>query len=182
MNLVAATTLAAALFRGDGVSRFASPLGSPNPVDLSDVDSGFCMAFTPTGTTVSFAADGPITPTNATVRVYDSFGSAAGTPTPVFESLETLRFLRVWARRKPGATGTIAAQLIIVKSKASPVEIGRLRVGAAATGEPASDVVCLTAIADHANWALNGSDTLSFVFESADADLEVCVECYGKAA
>lgn len=98
------------------------------------------------------------------------------------DGLGTLRYLRVFARRKPGTAGAIVAQTISVyKTSAGGTLLGTITVGAAAAGaEPVSDIfekefrnIGITPIG-------TGANPLFFTCTAADTDLEVVVLALGE--
>lgn len=98
--------------------------------------------------------------------------------------ISTLRFLRVFARRKLGSAGVIAAQTInIYKTSAGGTLLGTISVaGAAAGANPVSDVFEKRWEAIGVTPILTAVNPLYFSCTAADADLEVCVLAIGEGA
>ena len=132
------------------------------------------VAFTPSGTTstVSQSDADAVSVTNGTAREFTCIQNAAG-------SIEGAFLFRASARRKPGTTGAIVAQNVVIS--VNTVEIGRFPVLAAnANEDPVVGYVeffCPTATGDtRVNLALNA---LSFAITAVDTDLEIFFEVVG---
>ena len=166
------------LFGADGVTKYAPGLGGPASYQFTDADAWVSLALTGSGTTVTVGhAYGSMSLTNATARINASGGT----------EFTRARALRVWARRKPGATGSIAAQKVIVKcwDGAALTEVGRIYVSAVAAGtdEPVCDPLDIIR-SNTADSLINflSAHPLNLVYDSVDSDLEVCIEAYGMVA
>lgn len=158
----------------DGVSRIHLTMGDPVPV-LSSPVGHLGLSLTPTATTVFIGIDGPVSVTGASVRLSSQVGLAA-------PGYADVRHIRVWARRKPGTTGALAAQ-IIQFGKGDGVtleaEIGRINVLAAAAGEdPVADFFDLPCVGGHANFAIGTSDGFQIDLTAVDTDLEIVMELH----
>ena len=172
------------LYASDNLTEFRSALGVPVNLTFSSLTGWLVTAFSPSGTTVTLyhtggtglLAIGGATFTNATARI-NGAGGAGLTKTNV---------LRCWARRKPGATGAITAQKILLKSwdGSALTEVGRIYVSAVAAGtaEPVSDVCEIIRNTEDPLITFPSAHPFNVVFETADTDLEVCIEAYGKAS
>lgn len=141
----------------------------------ANADGGvLCVAFTPgnTTSTVNLSDADSIGITGATAREFTCLPGATGT-------IEGAYLFRASARRKPGTTGAIVAQNVVIS--VNTVEIGRFPVLAANAGEdPVVGYVeffCPTATGDtRVNLALNA---LSFAITAVDSDLEIFFEVIG---
>lgn len=166
------------LYGADGVTRYSRGLGAPASYQFTDADAWVSLALTGTGTTVTAGhAYGTMTLTAATARINASGGT----------EFTRARYLRVWARRKPGATGAIAAQKICVKcwDGSTLTEIGRIYVSAVAAGteEPICDpldIIRSNTVDPLINFL--AAHPLNLVYDAVDSDLEVCIEAYGTVA
>lgn len=172
------------LYGPDGVITYGPALGAPATLNFTDCNAWLAVAFTPSGTTVTLyhpggvgiLVAGSVTFTNATARINGAGGAG----------LTKTKFLRCWARRKPGSTGAITAQKVILKSwdGAALTEIGRLFVGAvgAGTSEPVSDIVDIPRNTEDPLITFPSAHPFTVVFESADTNLELVMEAHGKAS
>lgn len=166
------------LYGSDGVTKYVPGLGGPSSYQFTDADAWVSLALTGTGTTVTVGhAYGSMSLTNADARINASGGT----------NFTSARVLRVWARRKPGATGAIAAQKVVVKcwDGAALTEVGRIYVAAVAAGteEPICDPLDIIR-SNTADSLINflAAHPLNLIYDAVDSDLEVCLEAYGKVA
>lgn len=99
-------------------------------------------------------------------------------------SIASIRHILMWAQRKAGATGSIAANTAILKGDNSGyTEIGRITIGASTSGEPASDILSIIRQGTNEAWLSNISSSPFHVdMTSADPDLEICLLILGVAA
>lgn len=144
----------------------------------TDCDAWVDVALTPSSTTVTIGPDGvsQATISGATARMNQFCGT----------DFAKARHLRVWARRKPGTSGAITAQKILVKcwNGSALAEVARLYVGAdSGAGEPATDIVDIQR-RNTADSLINflSAHPLNLVFDSADSDLEVVIQGAGLSA
>jgi hypothetical protein len=134
----------------------------------------FAAAFTPSATTCTVASSDAdaISITGGTAREFTCIPNSAG-------NIEGAYLFRASARRKPGTTGAIVAQNVIIS--VNSVEIGRFPVLAAnANEDPVVGYVeffCPTAIGD-TRVNLN-TNPLSFGITAVDTDLEIFFEVVG---
>lgn len=132
------------------------------------------LAFTPTGTsiTVNPTADDAITVTGGTAREYISLSGAI---------IASAHHFRAGARRKPGSTGAIVAQLVTFTINS--IELGRFTVLAAAAGEdPVSgsfEMVSPTPDARYALFSGGASRDMTIAVTAVDSDLEIFFEMSG---
>lgn len=169
-------TLQRALVADDGITRVNLAIGTPPPVRESSPDAHLALAITPTATHVFIAVDGLVAVTGASVRL----SSQVGLSTP---AAADLRHLRVWARRKPGTSGAIAAQIIRFgqgDSGSLDYEMGRISVIAEAAGttDPVTDVFDQGFANGHALFALGSTDGFCCALTEVDPDLEIVVEMH----
>lgn len=167
-------TLARDLNAEDGITKVLANPGQP-PAREATFDHFLVMGLTPTATTVTVGVDGPAEVVGADLNTFAQGG---------ISSIGALRHLRVWARRKAGSTGTIAAQTIIFGGTDGPamVEMGRIKVAAAAAGaDPVSDVFDQSFHAGHANFSNGLVGVFMLNLTAADPDLEIVLEIYGNA-
>ncbi len=166
------------LYAPDGITQLAPSIGNP-PAISTTFDSMLAVALTPTGTTVTVAHAGDTgtpgcTITGATARI--NYAGGAGIAETVF--------LRLWARRKPGATGAITAQKCIIKSwdGAALAEVGRIYIGAVASGsdEPSTDVAPIIRNPADSLISFDAAHPLNLVLDSADPNLELALEAWGN--
>lgn len=143
-------------------------------IPISADGAVFCVAFTPTATTcnVQFDNSDVVAITGGTAREFTSISNPAG-------DIEGVNLFRASARRKPGTTGAIVAQTVVITVNA--VEVGRFNVNAADAG---ADPVCgyveifnTTATGD-TRFNLN-TYAISFGITAADSDLEIFFEAVG---
>lgn len=162
-------------FAPTAASRIEYVTGTPAPVICEDITACFSVAFTPSGTTVTvYHAAGGMVFTGAAARINAAYGAA----------MASIRHLRAWARRKPGTTGAITAQKVILQgwNGSAYEELARLNVAAATSGEPASDIVEITKIAGDARFYFGSAHPFKFLPDSVDTDLEIVCEAEGLAA
>lgn len=168
------------LYGTDGVTQYSPALGAPANIEITTTANAWlAVAFTPSGTTVTLYHPGDDATfgavfTNATARINGCGGI----------NLKEVNYLRCWARRKPGATGAITAQKIILKSwdGSALAEVGRLYVSAVAAGtdETVSDVCQIIRTDADPLLTFPSAHPFNVVFESADTNLEVCMEAHGN--
>lgn len=168
--------VAAQLYLTDGYTTVSRGAGDPSPLEWDDLTAHLILALTPSATTVAISyAEPSATVTNASVRVVNCQGAA----------FLTVRYFRAWARRKPGSSGAITAQVIKFKgwNGAAMEEVGRINVAAETGGlEPDSDFLEMSKIAGDTRFYFEAAHPFEIVFASSDADLEVVIEAYGYDA
>jgi hypothetical protein len=174
-------TLVRDIHLADGVTNIVPGTGNPRPVVATDADWHMTFALTPTSTAFTISKvetdEGMLTVTGATARLQscaglDPIGSTA------------LRHLRVFARRKPGTTGSMAAQTITFggtsSSGATFNEMGRISVLAnSGTGEPDADFHDKSYVAGHASFSITETNPFKVNITAVDTDLELVIEIYG---
>lgn len=167
------------LFANDGGAGIIIETGAPAVIHHDPADKHLVLAWTPTATDVTIVADGAVTVVGGTVRIqacnYTEEMPAA-----------KLRHLRVFARRKPGSTGAIAAQVITFGGSDGETinEMGRIQVLAAAAGEdPVCDFFDQSFVNGHDLFSLGGSTPFMLALSGGAflSGLEVVTEFYGKA-
>lgn len=134
-------------------------------------DTVLAVAFSPTdvAVTVTPTADYAVTVTNGTAREYIAIGA---------HTIAAACYFRCFARRKPGSTGSIAAQDITITLDS--VTLGILHVNAAAAGvDPVTGSIEIAHPSGDDRFNLAGFG-LVFTFASADADVEVFFELVGQ--
>ncbi len=158
-----------------GIASLDPSMGTP-PARVTDASMQWhCLALTPTAGTVKLTApDNILTITDGTIRVDSQ--DAIDPP-----NASNLRYLCVWARRKPGSTGAIAAQTIQFGGSSvgnSIQEMGRIHVAAAAAGEePVSDVFCQQYLSGHSLFTCSDTQEFYIIFSAgADTDIELVIE------
>lgn len=132
--------------------------------------SALYAAFTMTGTsgTLASTSEGVITPTNCTLR--ESYNTKPHIGGAVL--------LAATARRKPGTTGSIAAQSVVFT--VNSVEIGRFSVPATSAGlDPECGYVCFYNSAGDTRVDL-ATYSLTIGVTAADPDLEIVVWIVGN--
>lgn len=161
------------------------------PIDLVNFEERFApKPFTGPFNTLFFAA---FTPTAATCSIYLSEEGVMGGTNMTLDAwltqgteLGTLRYLRIYARRKSGTTGTVASQsFTFYRGTAVGTLIGSIRVGAAAAGE---EVVSDVFPKEYRETVGNLPDILteaqplffSTTAGAADPDLEIVVLALGQ--
>lgn len=166
-----------------GISGLDPSMGSPPPRLLEVAVTGspakglqwHFLCLTPTAGTVKLTApDNVFTITDGNIRAESQY--AEDPP-----AAANLRYLCVWARRKPGSTGTILAQTIQFGGSSvgnAVQEMGRIDVAAAAAGaEPVSDVFCQQYMSGHSLFTCSSTQEFYIVFSAgADPDLELVFE------
>jgi hypothetical protein len=164
------------LYLADGVTRLEVKNPAPRVLELTALTGFMFASFTPTGTTVTvyFDEENPHSCffTAATPRVNYTEGVA----------LSQIRHFRATLGRKPGSTGAIAAQVVKLQgwNGAAYEEVARFNVLAAAAGEqPVADFLDLPKAAGDSRFYFFSDHPFKFIFESADADIEVSFEAYG---
>ena len=137
----------------------------------------FAAAFTPSSTTCTIASSDAdaVSITGGTAREFTCIPNAAG-------NIRSAYLFRASARRKPGTTGAIVVQTVIVSVNA--VEIGRFPVLAANAGEDPivgyTEFFFPTALGDtRVNLQ---TYPLSFAITAVDTDLEIFFEIVGDYA
>ena len=158
----------------DGVTGLVTATGEPPGILHTGITRHLRTAFTPTATTVLLCYEGGYTFTGATARGIASTGAD-------IESAK-LRHLRLWARRKPGTTGTIAASTIAFGASdgVEMTQMGLIKVAAAASGEePVSDVFDMSFGNGHLNFTMSSSEPFMLQLSAVDPDLELVLEAYG---
>lgn len=151
--------------------------GHPVPLTIESLTACMSTAFTPSGTTVtmSFYYDDTVPAlvfSGATPRISFAAGVA----------FAAIRHYRVWGRRKPGSTGSIAAQTVKLQSwdGSAYVEVARIGISAAAAGaEPVSDYLDVPKHAGDSRFYFDAAHPFKFIFDSADSDLEIVFEAEG---
>lgn len=142
----------------------------PNAEKDITAATAFYAAFTPTGTSVTLtsATEGIITPSGCTLR--ESYNTKP--------HLGSTVLFAATARRKPGTTGSIAAQTVVFS--VNSVQIGRLTVPAAAAG---IDPVCGYTTYYHSTGDTRtdlSTYALAVSVTAADPDLEIVVWMIGN--
>lgn len=173
---IAPAVLASNLFEFDGVTGFALNLGSPAPVHLPVVNAVLAAAFTPTATTGTLSNNDELF--IGTGLTYRSAKVVSG------NGIDTSKpfHVRAFARRKPGTTGAIVANLVQLKCGSPLVELGRFNVLAAAAGEdPVSGFIDLPMVAGDTRWELADEEEVAFAITTVDTDLEICFAAYGES-
>lgn len=162
------------LLDADGVTGLQLNNGTPRPVNIDTITALLAISGTPTGTTGTFGLeDGIVSSSNFTRRADKGVGAGFDTALPFH--------VRAWARRKPGTTGAIVAQTVILKNQAASVELARFEVLAAAAGEePVSGWIDKPFPAGDTRWTLGNTETLAFAVTAVDTDLEIVLEIYGQ--
>jgi len=143
-----------------------------NPEEFSaTLDAVLCVAFTPTSGSITIDPDGGATITGGTVREYLSIRG---------ESIAGAHYFRAFARRKPGTTGAIVAQ--VVTFTISAVEVGRFSYAAAAAStDPISGSIEMTMAAIDGRFDVT-SDNIEITMDvGADPDIEVFFEIAGAS-
>lgn len=157
----------------DGSTGLTLNNGTPSPLTLSDASGVLALAFTPTATSGSFSVTaGVLTATGATVRLKAVVNDGIDTSAPYT--------LRVFARRKPGTTAAIAAQLITIKDSTGTIKLAEVYLSSAlANAEPVSDFIDVPRANGDTRWSLSTGQNLLFTVTSVDASVEVVVELVG---
>lgn len=161
-----------------GVNLLDPSLGQPPAQSFEAEMQWHCLAFTPTTGTVELGGAGQMLVSGAALRSESQY--AVAEPTAA-----NLRHLRVWARRKPGTSNTIAAQVVRFggTSSGSLVEMGRISIATAAAGEdPVSDVFDQAYLNGHANFTATDDNPFFIVTGSTDPDVEIVVEIFAVAS
>ena len=169
--------LASVLYLADGYTTVSRGAGDPAPVEFDDLTAHLILAFTPNATTVTIAYDaGAAILTNVgSLRVENCQGA----------EFVTIRHFRAWARRKPGTSGAITAQVIAFKgwNGSALEEVARINIKAETAGaDPECDFVELTKVAGDSRFYFQADHPFNVVFATADTDLEVVIEAYGYDA
>jgi len=177
MNQVASYPILTAAFSpGTGATAVAFQTGTPPPVISEGLTACFSTAFTPSGTTVTMYYSEPaMVFTGAAARINAAFGA----------TFAAIRHISVWARRKPGTTGSIAAQTVKLQgwNGSAYEEVARINVSAAAAGaEPVSDYLSLPKHAGDTRYYFGSAHPFKFIVDSADPDLELACDAYGLIA
>lgn len=172
--IVQPPSVTARLFDADGITGITLNNGVPSALQISGTFV-LALSFTPTATTCQFGlSSGVVASAGLTLAAKKLVGAALNTAQPFF--------IRCFARRKGGASGSIAAQTIILKDSGDAVELGRFQVEAAAAGAaPRSGWLALPILSD-SRWTLGDDDNIIVKTTAVDPDLEIVFEAVGTAA
>lgn len=171
-NIVSPPSSQRELYLNDGITGVVLNNGRPAPFTTAGTFV-FGLAFTPTSTSCSIGVDsGGLNVSNV---------STPGASVIVGIGLnDALPFhIRTYARRKPGTSGAIVAQTVIIKDGADSVELGRFQVAAAAAGaDPVSGWLDLPIFTD-SRWTLGDGESLTVKVTAVDTDFEIVFEGIG---
>ena len=170
-NIVSPPSSQRELYGNDGITGVVLNNGRPAPF-ATEATFVFGLTFTPTATSCTFGPDsGALIFTNISIAANVIVGTGLNDALPFH--------FRAYARRKPGTSGAIVAQTVIIKDGAGSVELARFQVAAAAAGaDPVSTWVDIPSIGD-SRWTLGDGEALTVTITAVDTDFQIIIEAIG---